>query len=59
MKWLKKIWSLFVDDPKLALLALVALAVGAILAHSGIRQVAGFVIFLLVSLSLFISVRSN
>ena len=59
MKWLKEIYSLFVDDPRLALLALVVLVVSALLAHLGIRTGSGLMIFLGVSVSLWYSVRRN
>ncbi|NMP21271.1 hypothetical protein [Sulfobacillus harzensis] len=59
MKWLKEIYDLFVDDPKLAILALAALAIGLIIAKAGARSVAGLVIFLIVAGSLWYSTRSD
>ncbi len=59
MKWLKQIYGLFVDDPKLALLALVALAISGLLVKAGVRTAAGLAIFLIVSGSLWYSTRHN
>lgn len=55
MKWLKEVYDLFVDDPILALVALVALAIALVLAKVGIRQVAGLAIFLVVGAGLWYS----
>lgn len=59
MKWLSEVWGLFVDDPNLAALTLIALAVGAVLAHAGLRQWAGLMVFLIVVSSLWYSIRSD
>lgn len=59
MKWLKEVYGLFVDDPKLAILALVALAVALVLAKVGARTAAGLAIFLIVSGSLWYSTRHD
>ena len=59
MKWLQEVWNLFVDDPRLALMALVALAVGLILVRVGIKEASGLVIFLVVAGSLWYSIRSD
>lgn len=59
MKWLKEVYDLFVDDPKLALLALVALAAALIIAKAGARTAAGLVIFLVVAGSLWYSTRGD
>lgn len=59
MKWLKQVYDLFVDDPKLAVLALVALAVAVVLAHVGAKSVAGLAIFVVVAGSLWYSVSHD
>jgi hypothetical protein len=59
MKWLKEVYDLFVDDPKLAVLALVALAIALVLAHVGAKAVAGLAIFLVVAGSLWYSTRHD
>lgn len=59
MKWLKEVYDLFVDDPKLAVLALVALAVAWIVARAGAASAAGLVIFLVVAGSLWYSTRRD
>lgn len=59
MKWLKEVYDLFVDDPKLALLALAALAVGLGIAKLGARTAAGLAIFLIVAGSLWYSTRHD
>lgn len=59
MKWLKEVYDLFVDDPKLAIFVLVALAIGFIVAKAGARSVAGLIIFLVVAGSLWYSTRSD
>ena len=59
MKWLKEVYGLFVDDPKLALLSLVALAVALIVAKAGAHTVAGLAIFLIMAGSLWYSTRGN
>lgn len=38
MKWLKEVYGLFVDGPKLAILALVALVISLLLSESGPRK---------------------
>lgn len=57
MKWLKELYDLFVDDLTLAILALVALAIGLIVAHLGAKEAAGLAIFLVVSGSLWYRTR--
>jgi len=59
VKWLKEIYELFVDDPILALMALVALAVALVLAKLGAPSIAGLAIFLVVAGSLWLSVRRD
>lgn len=59
MKWLKEVYSLFVDDPKLAVLALLALLVALVLAKLGAHSAAGLAIFLVVSGSLWYSTRHD
>ncbi len=57
MKWLKEVYDLFVDDPKLAILSLVALLIALIVAHAGAKEAAGLAIFLVVAGSLWYSTR--
>jgi hypothetical protein len=57
MKWLKEVYDLFVDDPKLAILALVALVIALIVAHAGAPEAAGLAIFLVIAGSLWYSTR--
>ncbi|MCY0879025.1 MAG: hypothetical protein OWU84_08800 [Firmicutes bacterium] len=59
MKWLREVYELFVDDPLLALLALVALAIALVLAKVGAQAIAGLAIFLVVAGSLWYSVRRD
>ncbi|MDA8205625.1 MAG: hypothetical protein M0Z36_06105 [Thermaerobacter sp.] len=59
MKWLKEVYDLFVDDPRLALLSLVALAVALVVAKLGARTAAGLAIFLVVAGSLWYSTRRD
>ena len=59
MKWLKEVYGLFVDDPTLAILALVALAVAFGLARLGAKAEAGLAIFLVVAGSLWYSTRHD
>lgn len=59
MKWLKEIYDLFVDDPKLAILALVALAVALVVVKVGAKTAAGLAIFLVVAGSLWYSTRHD
>ena len=59
MKWLKEVYSLFVDDPKLAVLALIALVVALVLVKLDQRSAAGLAIFLVVSGSLWCSTRHD
>lgn len=55
MKWLEEVYGLFVDDPKLALMALVSLAVATVLALLGEGRIAGLVLVVLVAASLMVS----
>ncbi|PSR22288.1 MAG: hypothetical protein C7B45_07200 [Sulfobacillus acidophilus] len=59
MKWLKEVYDLFVDDPKLSLLVFVALAVAVIVARAGAKTAAGLAIFLIVAASLWFSTRHD
>lgn len=59
MKWLEEVWGLFVDDPIMAILALVALAVGTLLAVLGIKEVAGLIMFLVVAAGLWYTTRAD
>lgn len=57
MKWLKETYDLFVDDPKLALLTLVALVIAVVVVHVGAKEVAGLAIFVVVAGSLWYTTR--
>lgn len=57
MKWLKGFYDLFVDDPKLAVLALVALAIGMGVVQAGAKEVGGLAIYAVVSGALWYSTR--
>lgn len=59
MKWLKEVYDLFVDDPILAILSLVALFIAWILTRVDVRTGAGLAIFLIVAASLWYSTRRN
>jgi hypothetical protein len=56
-KLLQEIYGLFVDDPLLAVMGLVGLAVAAVLAHLGLRLFAGLVLVAVVVAGLAVSVR--
>ncbi len=57
MKWIKEVYDLFVDDPKLAMLALVALAIALVVVHVGAPEVAGLAIFAVVAGALWYTTR--
>lgn len=59
MKWLNEVYGLFVDDPKLVLMALVSLAVALALGAIGLHTIAGFVLFLLIAGSIVVSVERH
>lgn len=59
MKWFKKVWGLFVDDPLLAVLGLVALAAGSIAARIGAKDWAGLVVFVVIVVAMAVSVRRD
>ncbi len=59
MKWLREVYDLFVDDPKLAVLSLVALAIAFLIAKAGAKSAAGLAIFLVVAGSLWYSTRHD
>lgn len=59
MKWLEEVYGLFVDDPKLALMALVSLAVATVLALLGEGRIAGLVLVVLVAASLMVSTAKD
>ncbi len=58
MKWLQQVYDLFVGDPKLAILSLAALVIALVVAQAGAKEVAGLVIFVVISGSLWYSTRS-
>lgn len=55
MKWLEEVYGLFVDDPKLALMALVSLAVATVLGLLGEGRLAGLVLVVLIAVSLVVT----
>ncbi len=57
MKWVRKVYGLFVEDPLLAGLGFVSLLAAFLLSRAGLAELAGLVLFLLLSLSILISVR--
>ena len=59
MKWLNKVYRLFVDDPKLVLMALVSLAIALALGAAGLHQLAGLILFLLIAGSVLVSVERH
>ncbi|WP_053961078.1 hypothetical protein [Sulfobacillus thermosulfidooxidans] len=59
MKWLKKVYGLFVDDPLLAVLSLISLAIVFLLAHIGLARLSGLVLFGLIAGSIMWSVRRS
>ena len=59
MKWVKKVWGLFVDDPLLAFLGLVALAAGFVAARIGAQDWAGLIVFVVIVLAMTVSVRRD
>jgi len=59
VKWLKEVYFLFVDDPKLVLMAFVSLAVALALSSLGWHEVAGAVLFVLVAGSILVSVERH
>ncbi len=59
MKWFKEVWGLFVDDPLLAILGLVALAAGSVAARMGAQDWSGFVIFVVIVVAMTLSVRRD
>lgn len=59
MKWLKEVYDLFVDDPFLAIMALVALIVAGGVARLGGATEAGLAIFLIVAASLWFSTKKG
>ena len=59
MTWIKKVWGLFVDDPLLALLALIALAAGSVAATIGAGDWAGLIVFLVIVVAMTVSVRRD
>ncbi len=59
MKWLSEVYGLFVDDPKLVLMALVSLAVALGLGAIGLHTIAGVVLFLLIAGSIMVSVERH
>ncbi|OLZ11006.1 hypothetical protein BFX06_08720 [Sulfobacillus thermosulfidooxidans] len=59
MKWIKKVYGLFVDDPLLAVLSLIALAIVFLLAHIGLSRWSGLILFGLIAGSIMWSVRRS
>jgi len=59
VKWLREVYGLFVDDPKLVLMAFVSLAVALVLSSFDWHELAGAVLFVLVAGSIFVSVERH
>ncbi len=59
MKWLSEVYGLFVDDPKLVLMAFVSLALALLLGSLGMHRLAGAVLFVLLAGSIFVSVERH
>ena len=59
MKWLKKVYGLFVEDPKLAVMALASLVVATLIGATGLHQLAGLILFVLIAGSILVSVERN
>ncbi|AUW93044.1 MAG: hypothetical protein C7B44_00025 [Sulfobacillus thermosulfidooxidans] len=59
MKWVKKVYGLFVEDPLLAVLGLGSLLIAFILSHVGLAQLSGLVLFIFIAASIFISLRRS
>jgi len=57
MKVLQEIYGLFVEDPLLAVMGLVALAAGALVAHLGLRLIGGLIEVAVIVVGLAWSVR--
>lgn len=57
MKWFKGVYDLFVDDPKLAMMALAALAIGLVVVKAGAKEVGGLAIYSVVSGGVWYSTR--
>ncbi|PSR27765.1 MAG: hypothetical protein C7B43_11250 [Sulfobacillus benefaciens] len=55
-KWVKKVYGLFVEDSLLAALSLLALAVVFLISHIGLSRSAGLILFILISVSIVLSV---
>jgi hypothetical protein len=59
MKWLTKVYHLFVEDTFLAVAALVSLAISAGLAYAKFPDLAGLILFLFIAASIIISLRHS
>jgi hypothetical protein len=57
MKYLEEVFGLFVEDRLLAVMGLVALAVGALVAHLGLHVLGGLVEVAVIVVGLIWSVR--
>jgi hypothetical protein len=57
MKAWREIYGLFVDDPLLAVMGLLALALGGLVAHAGLRLLGGLVAVIVIVAGLTWSVR--
>ncbi|MGC8487366.1 MAG: hypothetical protein ACP5QO_03970 [Clostridia bacterium] len=57
MKYLEEIYGLFVEDPLLALMGLLALGAGALVAHLGLHLLGGLIEVIVIIVGLVWSVR--
>jgi hypothetical protein len=59
MKWVQEVWGLFVDEPIMALLAVVSLGIGLLLSKIGLNSIAGLAMFLVIAIAIGISVHRD
>jgi hypothetical protein len=59
MKWIEEVWGLFVDEPVLALLGIVSLAVAFIISRLGYHDLAGLAMFATIVVAITISLRRD
>ena len=55
-QWIRKVYGLFVEDPVLAAMSMVTLAIVFLLSHMGLTRSAGLVLFVLIAASIMWSV---
>jgi hypothetical protein len=59
MKWIEEVWGLFVDEPVLALLGVVSLAVAFIISRMGYHDLAGLAMFVIIVVAMAISLQRD